>query len=211
MNSAEDHLRRLSRDPSFARRFLDLIESLRRGEALHRAAEKASVSSEELDRQLDSIGRVLSAAAYRASESASREAGKAVAKAIVYADGASRGNPGEAACAAVVYDERSIEIKSRAKRLGRATNNVAEYRGVILALELARELGAARIALRLDSELVVKQLNGAYKVKHPGLKPLYEHARMLLSGFARVTIEHVPREKNARADELANAALDGAA
>lgn len=130
-------------------------------------------------------------------------------KLVAYSDGGSRGNPGEAACAAIVQDADGNNLLRRAERIGKATNNVAEYRGVIMALELCQQLGAANVSLRIDSELIVKQLQGAYRVKHPDLKPLYERVRILKSSFPRCTVTHIPRAKNAEADKLVNAALDG--
>jgi ribonuclease HI len=208
MNTVNEYLIGLLTDRSRARKLMNLIEGLKRGKTMREAAVEASLSPEELDGILDSIGKALSAASSGTTKAPSRDPDRERRTVIAYADGASRGNPGESACAAVLCDESSTEILSRSERLGVATNNVAEYRGVILALRLARELGAAVIVIRLDSELVVNQLNGRYKVKHAGLKPLHDQVHALLSGFARVSIEHIPREKNARADDLANAALD---
>lgn len=130
---------------------------------------------------------------------------------VAHSDGASRGNPGEAACAVILADESGNELLRRGRRLGVATNNVAEYEGVILALRLARELGAVEVTVRLDSELVVRQLNGRYKVKHPVLKPLFARASELMQSFARARVVHVPRAENSAADGLANDVLDGKA
>ena len=128
---------------------------------------------------------------------------------IVHSDGGSRGNPGEAACAAVVYDAKGGELLTRAKRLGKATNNEAEYQGVLLALELCRELGAQSVKLRTDSQLVERQIKGIYKVKKKELNPYHATALLLSRRFDAFAVEHIPREKNARADALVNAALDG--
>jgi len=130
-------------------------------------------------------------------------------KLIAFTDGASRGNPGKAACAAILLDEKNEELLRRSKGLGVTTNNVAEYEGVLLALDLARTLGASDVDVRLDSELVVRQLNGDYKVKHPALKPLFERTREAVTDFDRVTFSHVPRDENKEADGLANDELDG--
>lgn len=129
--------------------------------------------------------------------------------AVAYCDGGSRGNPGDAACAVVVFDGGGDELIRQAKRLGEATNNQAEYEGVILALELAGQLGAKKLEIRMDSELVVRQLEGTYKVKNEGLKPLYARACALLDGFKSVAVSHVPRSDNRLADSLVNAVLDG--
>jgi len=125
-----------------------------------------------------------------------------------FSDGGSRGNPGESACATVLYTDGE-ELMYRARRIGVATNNVAEYRGVILALELCVELRATEVKLKIDSELVVKQIHGQYKVKHPDLKPLFQKVRLLADGFERFSVRHVAREENKRADEIVNLTLDG--
>lgn len=125
------------------------------------------------------------------------------------ADGASRGNPGPAAFGAVVYDATDAELRALGGVIGRHTNNVAEYRGAIAAVEAALELGATELELRLDSELIVRQIEGRYRVKNTALKPLYARLQRLLSRLDVVRIRHVPRAQNSRADELANAALDG--
>ena len=126
----------------------------------------------------------------------------------INADGASRGNPGPAAIGATVKDEQGKLLSAISARIGRTTNNQAEYRALIAALKEAGRLGATGIDIRLDSELLVRQLTGRYRVKHPGLKPLFEETRRLLAGLAGFTINHIPREENAEADSLANAALD---
>jgi ribonuclease HI len=128
---------------------------------------------------------------------------------VVYFDGGSRGNPGEAAIGAVVRDAgRDAPLVTISERIGVATNNVAEYRALIAGLEAASRHGGRRLLVRGDSQLVLKQLRGEYKVKHPALKPLYDEARKLLRRFDDVTLEHVPRDQNVDADALVNAALD---
>jgi ribonuclease HI len=123
-------------------------------------------------------------------------------------DGAARGNPGPAAIAFII--ERPGEKDFTYKEcLGDATNNVAEYTALIRALEKARDLGGERLAVQSDSDLMVQQMNGRYKVKNPGLTPLYEKARQLSKAFAEVSFRHIPREENTRADRLCNQALDG--
>jgi len=126
-----------------------------------------------------------------------------------HSDGGSRGNPGKAACAAIVYDTHGNELLRRARLLGVATNNVAEYAGVELALVVCRDLGACDVHLRIDSELVVRQIEGRYRVRNRDLKPFYARVMALLRAFDTYRIEHVPREQNAAADALVNAALDG--
>jgi ribonuclease HI len=128
----------------------------------------------------------------------------------IYTDGAARGNPGPAAFSFVIAREGQPAIEEHGC-LGDATNNVAEYTALVKALERARQLGGRVIHIHSDSELMVKQMQGTYKVKHEGLRPLYEEAKSLSAGFDRVTFRHVRREQNRRADELCNEALDGAA
>jgi ribonuclease HI len=130
---------------------------------------------------------------------------------VVHVDGGARGNPGPAAVAAVATTPAGDELGERSAYIGEATNNVAEYRAVLLGLELARELGATEVELVNDSELVSRQIGGEYKVKHAGLKPLYTEAMRALRDFDRWSVRSVRREGNARADELVNQALDEAA
>jgi ribonuclease HI len=131
-------------------------------------------------------------------------------KLVLHVDGGARGNPGPAAIGVVVSEPGGRVVDELAERIGVATNNVAEYRAVLRALERARELHATEVEIVGDSELVARQLSGAYKVKHPVLKPLYEQAVAALRGFEAWTVRNVPRAENARADALVNAALDAA-
>jgi ribonuclease HI len=130
-------------------------------------------------------------------------------KVVVHVDGGARGNPGPAAAAAVVSDSDGTVLDEATERVGTATNNVAEYRGLLLGLDRARALGATEVELVGDSELVARQVEGRYKVKHPAMRPLHAAARAALDGFESWSIRTVPREQNARADELVNEALDG--
>jgi probable phosphoglycerate mutase len=128
---------------------------------------------------------------------------------IVEADGGSRGNPGPAGFGAVVRDAATgAVLAEREDFLGTATNNVAEYRGLIAGLSAAQELGARRVTVRMDSKLVVEQMCGRWKVKHPAMIPLAREANVLRRGFAEVAFEWVPRERNKAADRLANIAMD---
>jgi tryptophan 2,3-dioxygenase/ribonuclease HI len=129
-------------------------------------------------------------------------------KVVVHVDGGARGNPGPAAAAAVVSTPDGDVLADAAERIGIATNNVAEYRGLLLGLERARELGATDVEVVNDSELVAKQINGEYKVKSADMKPLHAQARDALRDFERWTIRSVPRAHNAAADALVNQALD---
>ena len=125
-------------------------------------------------------------------------------------DGGARGNPGPAAAAAVVSGPDGTVLDEASRLLGRATNNVAEYHGLLLGLERARALGATEVDVVNDSELVAHQVNGRYKVKHADMKPLHAAAVEALGGFARWSVRPVPRAQNADADRLVNAALDAA-
>jgi ribonuclease HI len=129
-------------------------------------------------------------------------------KLVVHVDGGSRGNPGPAAAAAVVTTPEGELVDEASEYLGTATNNVAEYRGLLLGLDRARELGGTEIEVYNDSELVAHQINGRYKVKHPDMKPLYLEAMDRLKAFGRWRVRSVPRAQNAAADALVNQALD---
>jgi ribonuclease HI len=130
---------------------------------------------------------------------------------VVNVDGGARGNPGPAAVAAVLTNPDGGLIEQLGKPIGRATNNVAEYRAVLLGIELARSVGAREVELIGDSELVVKQVKGEYRVKDAGLQPLHAEVKAALAGFDRWSIRHVRREQNDAADRLVNETLDEAA
>jgi ribonuclease HI len=129
-------------------------------------------------------------------------------KAVLHVDGGARGNPGPAAIGVVISTPEGAVLDELGETIGVATNNVAEYRGLLRGLERARALGATEVDVINDSELVARQLTGAYKVKHPAMKPLHAEATAALAGFDRWSIRSVPRAQNARADELVNQALD---
>ncbi|MEV1060201.1 bifunctional RNase H/acid phosphatase [Micromonospora chalcea] len=136
----------------------------------------------------------------------------AVRAVVIEADGGSRGNPGPAGYGAVVRDPETGEVLAeRSESIGTATNNVAEYRGLIAGLEAAAELGAAEVEARMDSKLVVEQMCGRWQIKHPGLRPLAAQAAGLVGRFTAVRFTWIPRERNRHADALANAAMDAAA
>jgi ribonuclease HI len=130
-------------------------------------------------------------------------------KLVVHVDGGSRGNPGPAAAAAVLSTADGEVVDEAARTLGRTTNNVAEYRGLLLGLERAAALGATEVEVINDSELIAHQVTGRYKVKHPDMKPLHAEALRALGGFERWSVRPVPRAENADADALVNQALDG--
>jgi len=131
-------------------------------------------------------------------------------KVVVHVDGGARGNPGPAAAAAVASEPGGPVLAEESLYIGEATNNVAEYRALVLGIELARRLGAREVELVNDSELVARQVGGQYKVKHAGLRPLHREAMAALRSFDRWSVRSVRRERNERADELVNAVLDEA-
>lgn len=137
--------------------------------------------------------------------------GKPVEELVVYTDGAARGNPGPASAAAVAYDGAGRRLASVAAALGRATNNAAEYHACLLGLRLAVRLGARRVTLRTDSQLVARQLSGEYKIRSAALRALADEVLEGARGFETCAWEHVPRAANADADRLANEVLDAEA
>jgi len=126
----------------------------------------------------------------------------------IFTDGASRGNPGEAGIGVLVEDSSGNRLREIRRYLGKATNNQAEYTALLIGLQVCREMGAEDISVFADSELLVKQMKGEYKVKHPLLLPLYTEAKKLTSGLRKFRISHIPRARNAHADALANEAID---
>ncbi|NLV78356.1 MAG: bifunctional RNase H/acid phosphatase [Rhodococcus sp.] len=135
-----------------------------------------------------------------------------MSRVVVEADGGSRGNPGPAGYGAVVFDaDHRTVLAERHESIGWATNNVAEYRGLIAGLAAAAELGADEVDVRMDSKLVVEQMSGRWQVRHPDMIPLATRAREQAAGFSRVTYTWIPRARNAHADRLANEAMDSAA
>jgi ribonuclease HI len=131
-------------------------------------------------------------------------------KLIVHVDGGARGNPGPAAAACVISTPEGEVLYEQAELLGVTTNNVAEYRALLLGLRSAQELGASEVEVVGDSELIAKQVTGEYKVRNAALRPLHGEALQALRRFERSSIRTVPRAENANADQLVNAALDGA-
>lgn len=129
-------------------------------------------------------------------------------KLVIHTDGAARGNPGPAGIGALIRREDGQVLAEISRFLGHATNNVAEYTALIIALEKAAALGATEVEVFTDSELMVKQIHGEYRVKNEGLKPLYQKVQELAAGFRSFDITHVAREKNKEADRLANRGID---
>lgn len=134
--------------------------------------------------------------------------GHAARMLTIRTDGASRGNPGEAGIGVLVTDETGRIVKKIARYIGRATNNQAEYEALLAGLEAAHESGAEGISVLSDSELLVRQINGVYRVKNPELKVMHAKAVSIMKGFRRVSVKYVPREQNAHADAFANEAID---
>lgn len=131
-----------------------------------------------------------------------------MSKYFLFTDGAARGNPGPAGAGAYICDAHGKAIAEIAEYLGETTNNVAEYKGLLAGLHKLVEMGAHEVEIRADSELLVKQLKGEYRVKHPNLKPLYTEALALLRKIPKYSIKHVYREQNKDADRLSNQAID---
>jgi len=129
-------------------------------------------------------------------------------KLVLFVDGGSRGNPGPAGIGVVILDENRKTVKEFKKFLGVTTNNIAEYNAVIYGLQEALMLKADEADLNVDSELVAEQLRGEYRVKNANIKPLFEQALHLISGFKKVNINHIKREENKHADKLANKAMN---
>jgi ribonuclease HI len=129
-------------------------------------------------------------------------------QAVLWTDGAARGNPGPAGIGAILKSESGEVLYTGSEYLGHTTNNVAEYKAVLLGLQGALAQGVSRIEVRADSELLIKQLKGEYRVKSPGLRPLFDEARRLISRFHSVKLTHIRRELNGEADRLANQGID---
>lgn len=131
-------------------------------------------------------------------------------KLIINTDGGSRGNPGPSGIGVCIADGSGKLLETHKKFIGEATNNIAEYKALVLGLSRAKELGAGELVVQMDSELIVRQMQGVYKIKDPGLKPLAVEAKEYIAGFSSVTFTHVRREMNKLADKLVNEAIDEA-
>lgn len=127
---------------------------------------------------------------------------------IIYTDGASRGNPGEAGIGVVIFDKKDKLVKEISRYIGTATNNVAEYKALIEGLKAGLEMSARHVHIKSDSQLLIRQLTGIYRVKNEGLKPLHEEALSLLQKFRKYELEHISREDNKLADKLANEGIE---
>jgi ribonuclease HI len=151
--------------------------------------------------------RDLAEAVFALSRDMEAGTGAGRVKVIAYSDGASIGNPGDAGCGAVIVAEDGTELAEESRYIGRATNNVAEYEAAILALEKALELGAAEVELRLDSELVARQIKGEYRVKDPTLAKLHQRLKRISKQFRAFEVAQIDRKRNKKADNLANLAI----
>jgi len=179
-----------------------------RARALEALAETLDVEA-TLARFPELTRETLRAILLEASTSADRPAsGTRARKVVIYTDGASRGNPGLSGAGAFITTEDGRVVSRIARFLGEMTNNMAEYTALLIGLKEAQRVGAEEVTIRSDSELLVKQLEGRYKVKNETLKILHGSAMDLLAGFKRWKAAHIPREKNAEADRLANAGID---
>jgi len=186
---------------------LDLLRSI------YRHLDKDAVLAERpslTTGDLDAFFRKM-AAVFSDSKGAARPARRPKVKSVaIYSDGGSRGNPGPAGYGAVLTDPSGKVLAELSEFVGRKTNNEAEYLGLIAGLEAARDMGAREVRIRADSELLVRQVNGTYKMKSARLRPLLQEVQALLGAFQTWSAQHVPRERNAHADRLANEAMDRA-
>jgi ribonuclease HI len=193
-----------------------LLILLAHGETLEESWGRAGFfSSREASRALEHLAQSVGASdertrteMQRTKSGPSSEAPRELGAAVVHVDGASRGNPGPSAVGAILYLPSGEEILSSAKRIGHATNNVAEYHAVLEGMRLARELHVREITIRLDSELVARQLTGQYRIRNAALETLAREVSQESRRFERCRFEHVRRENNAAADRLANEALN---
>jgi ribonuclease HI len=182
--------------------------------SLEAACEELGIDRDEAVRLLREGARKLGAsskeraAGQKELPGLERNATPDVKRLRVFSDGAARGNPGPAGAGAVVLDPKGRVLARVGKFLGKQTNNVAEYEGLLLGLSRAKELGARELDVRADSLLLIRQLEGAYQVKNAALKALHAKAKELLRSFDRVDLRHIPREENTLADEMSNRAID---
>ncbi len=176
-------------------------------EALARSLDPESVLGSFPGLGREGLRRILLEAAAAVPERAAR-GGAGRNMLVAYIDGAARGNPGEAGAGVILKDSAGNAVEKIATYLGKATNNTAEYQALLIALRRAQEMGAATLQVYSDSELLVHQINGRYRVRVRHLQELCQEAIRLMRAFERVNVSHVPREKNAEADEQANRAID---
>jgi ribonuclease HI len=191
-----------------------LLLAIAEHRSLEAACEELGIERDEAVRLLREGARKLEplpkarAQAQKELPGLERSAGADGKRLRVFSDGAARGNPGPAGAGAVVLDAKGRVLARVGRFLGKQTNNVAEYEGLLLGLARAKELGAQEVEVRADSLLLIRQLEGAYQVKNAALKVLHAKAKALLRSFDRVDLRHIPREENALADEMSNRAID---
>jgi ribonuclease HI len=197
------------------KRLRSLLALLARGKSLEESWSDSGYSSRsEAGSALEKLARSLNGTSAGPASRAPASAGhvddepRGPEHAVMYVDGASRGNPGPAAVAAILFLPTGEELYSAGQKIGWATNNVAEYRAVIEGMKLARTLGVRGITIRLDSELVMKQLTGVYRIKNVELESLARQVAEQSRHFTRCSFEHVPREENREADRIANEVLN---
>ena len=187
----------------------DLLWEIAASESLDRVlAAFPGLTRTTLGQRLEALAATLAPETRPVSAALARTATRDFATLRLYSDGAARGNPGPAGAGAVLVTPEGVTVEQLGKFLGRQTNNVAEYEGVLLGLRRARELGVRSLEVYADSQLMIRQLDGSYKVKNEGLKPLHAEASAMLKGFAKVKLVHIPREENRAADEMSNRAID---
>jgi len=185
-----------------------VLLALAEHETLDAASAALGIDKEEALRLLRGAARQLGEAEPQTRASSRVTSPGEVRRVRVFSDGAARGNPGLAGAGAVILDEDGRVLARLGKFLGKQTNNVAEYQGLVLGLRRARQMGAREVEIRADSQLLIRQLQGKYAVKNEVLKRLYEEALALLRSFERYELVHIPREQNALADEMSNRAID---
>lgn len=183
------------------------IETLQNNLSIELTIKELNLTEDDARELLREMGTRLFGAAVREDDALDLNA--TVEDLVINVDGASRGNPGVAGAGAILKDPRGRVVKKLRRHLGEATNNVAEYEALLMALEEAATLGSKTVKVFADSELVVKQVKGIYRVKNAGLKEIYVKVMRVVRGFDDFKISHVMREDNAEADELANEAIDG--
>ena len=185
-----------------------LLLALAEHGSLDAACAALGIDKEQARKLLRGAAKQLGAAE-SAPKPSSRVASPGEARRVrVFTDGAARGNPGPAGAGAVILDEEGRVLARLGRFLGKQTNNVAEYQGLLLGLRRARQMGAREVEVRADSQLLIRQLQGKYAVKNEVLKRLHEEALALLQSFESYELVHIPREQNALADEMSNRAID---
>jgi ribonuclease HI len=185
-----------------------VLLALAEHETLDAASAALGIDKEEARRLLRGAARQLGEAEPHGRPTARVTSPGEVRRVRVFTDGAARGNPGPAGAGAVILDEEGRVLARLGKFLGKQTNNVAEYQGLLLGLRRTRQLGAREVEVRADSQLLIRQLQGKYAVKNEVLKRLHEEALALLRSFERYELVHIPREQNDLADEMSNRAID---